>query len=136
MNVDLDCNHQVPIQVRFVLQKLTSPKKLHFSDFWCHGCTIRQDYNHWGKKNKLEKFRKNTGMRSHVFQDPGDNFHPAGWSWKTSGSAILPTGQVDHAAQRPSRTLRGTSLHLWLSISPLIRMAWTLLPATGGWNHF
>lgn len=33
----------MPIPVRFIFQKLISPKKYHIYDFWCHSYTLRQD---------------------------------------------------------------------------------------------
>lgn len=118
MGVDLNCSYQVPIQVRFILHELTSPKKYHISDFWCHGYTVRQDYNHWEKKNKQTNKQRNsekTQEQGHVFSKILGTFHLAGWSWKSGGFAVLPIGQADHAAQSLPRTLRGAPLPLQLS---------------------
>lgn len=140
MSVDLDCNHQVLIQVRFLLQKLTSPKKYHISDFWCYSYTLRQDCNH--REKKTQRNSEETQEQGHVFS-------------KILGTISTRLGKVEWAmaklseqwirrtpnrSSRPRRTepvshTQGYFFTLAV-ISSLLCTAWTLLPATGGCNSF
>lgn len=135
MSVDLDCNHQVPIPVRFIFQKLISPKKYLKSiyDFWCHSYSLRQDCI-CREKARLQPQWKKTMQRSS--EKAQEECHAL---YKILGTISTCLGEAEAAEDLPcSQQVKWTVLHRVhlvhsgelltpAVISPLIHMAWTLL---------
>lgn len=133
MSVGLDCNHQVPIPVRFIFQKLISPKSTTFMIFdvtvipWDKIAPAKKlwDCNRSEKKQCREIQRKHSKDVTHFIGSWGQ-FPPVWVKLRQQSICHVPNRSSGLCCTGYTLHTSGEILTLAV-ISPLIHMAWTFL---------